>query len=316
MRVFITGATGYIGGSVAERLIRSGHHVIGLVRSKDKAPLLKERGVEPIVGTLDDSQILTNAAHDADAVIHAASADHPGSVVTLIAALELSGKTLITTTGSGIVADSADGECAGSVFYTEDTYFEPVPFRRPRVAMNRLVREAAIEKSIRSVVICPSMIYGKGRGLQPDSDQLPKIIALSKQVGAGVYFGKGLNRYSNVHIDDLVDLYLLALEKAPGGSFFFAENGHASFKDIAEMVSRSLGFGGKTASISVEDVVRQYGDAGRYGVTSNSLVSAVNARRLGWSPKAPALREYFEMSMQEESHGTCSRSSCIGKFRR
>jgi nucleoside-diphosphate-sugar epimerase len=294
MKVLITGATGYIGGSVAERLISRGYQVIGLVRSKDKVPLLKDRGVEPIVGTLDDSEILTNAAHDADAVIHAASADHPGSVVTLIAALERSGKTLITTTGSGIVADSAAGEYAGSVFYTEDTYFEPVPFRRPRVAINHLVRQAAIDKGIRSVVICPSMIYGKGHGLQPDSDQLPKIIALSKQVGAGVYFGKGLNRYSNVHIDDLVDLYLLVLEKAPGGSFFFAENGHASFKDIAEMVSRSLSLGGKTASISVEDVVRQYGDAGRYGVTSNSLVSAVNARRLGWSPKAPSLLKYFE----------------------
>jgi nucleoside-diphosphate-sugar epimerase len=119
-------------------------------------------------------------------------------------------------------------------------------------------------------------------------------MALSKQLGAGVYFGKGLNRYSNVHIDDLVDLYLLALEKAPGGSFFFAENGEASFKEIAEMISRALGLAGKTISLSVEDLVRQHGDAGRYGITSNSLVSGVNARRFGWSPKAPSLAEYFE----------------------
>jgi len=294
MKIFVTGATGYIGGSVAERLIASGHHVVGLVRSAQSIPLLKDRGIESVLGNLDDPEIITKTAHEADAVIHAASADHPGSVVTLIAALERSGKTLICTTGSGIVVDSADGEYAGSVVYAEDTYFEAVPFRRPRVAMNRLVREAAIDKGIRSVVICPPMIYGKGRGLQPNSDQFPKIIALSKQAGAGVYFGKGLNRYSNVHIDDLVELYLLALEKAPGGSFFFAENGHASFKEIAEMVSRSLGFGGKTVSLSVEDLVRQYGDAGRYGAASNSLVSAVNARRLGWSPKAPSLAEYFE----------------------
>ena len=293
MKIFVTGATGYIGGSVAERLIASGHHVVGLVRSAQSIPLLKDRGIESVLGNLDDPEIITKTAHEADAVIHAASADHPGSVVTLIAALERSGKTLICTTGSGIVVDSADGEYAGSVVYTEDTYFEPVPFRQPRVAMNRLVREAAIDKGIRSVVICPPMIYGKGLGLQPDSDQLPKIIALSKQAGAGVYFGKGLNRYSNVHIDDLVELYLLALEKAPGGSFFFAENGDASFKEIAEMVSRSLGFGGKTVSLSVEDLVRQYGDAGRYGAASNSLVSAVNARRLGWSPKSPSLAEYF-----------------------
>ncbi len=293
MRIFVTGATGYIGGSVAERLIASGHHVVGLVRSAESIPLLKDRGIESVLGNLDDPEVVTKTAHEADAVIHAASADHPGSVVTLIAALERSGKTLICTTGSGIVADSADGEYAGSVVYTEDTYFEPAPFRRPRVAMNHLVGQAAIDKGIRSVVICPSMIYGKGRGLQPDSDQLPKLIALSKQVGAGVYFGKGLNRYSNVHIDDLVDLYLLAREKAPGGSFFFAENGDASFKEIAEMISRSFGLG-KTVSLSVEDLVRQHGDAARYGVTSNSLVSAVNARRLGWTPKAPSLAEYFE----------------------
>lgn len=192
------------------------------------------------------------------------------------------------------MADSADGEYAGSVVFSDDTYFEPVAFRRPRVAMNRFVRQAAIDKGVRSIVICPSMIYGTGRGLQPDSDQLPKLMALSKQLGAGVYFGKGLNRYSNVHIDDLVDLYALALEKAPGGSFFFAENGDASFKDIAEMISRALGLGGKTVSLKVEDLVRQHGDAGRYGITSNSLVSAPNARRFGWSPKAPSLAEYFE----------------------
>jgi len=294
MKVLVTGATGYIGGSIAERLIASGHQVVGLVRSKEKAPLLKERGIEPVLGTLDDPETLIHAATAADAVIHAASADHAGAVLALIAALERTGKTLICTTGSGIAADSADGEYATSVVLTEDSHFDPVPFRRPRLAMNRLVREAAIDKGIRSVVVCPTMIYGTGRGLQPDSDQLPKLIALSKQVGAGVYFGKGLNRYSNVHIDDLVDLYLLALEKAPGGSFFFAENGYASFKEIAEMISHSLGLGGKTVSLGVEDLVRQYGDIGRYGITSNSLVSAVNARRLGWSPKGPSLLEYFE----------------------
>jgi nucleoside-diphosphate-sugar epimerase len=302
MKVFVTGVTGYIGGSVAEHLVASGHQIVGLLRHKEiaKASLLRDRGIEPVLGTLDDSETLTNAALAADAVINAASADHPGSVVTLVAALERSGKTLIHTTGSAIVADSAAGEYTSSVVFNEDSYFEPVPFRRARVLTNLLVRQAGIDKGIRSVVICPSMIYGIGRGLQPHSDQLPKLTALSKQLGAGVYFGKGLNRYSNVHIDDLVALYLLALEKAPGGSFFFAENGNASFKEIAEMISRSLGFGGKTVSVSVEDLVRQYGDAGRYGMTSNSLVSAVNARRLGWSPKAPSLIEYFESLRQSK----------------
>src|SRR5580704_14255818 len=199
MKVFLTGATGYIGGSVAEGLVASGHQLVGLVRSteSEKVLVLKGRGIESVIGTLDDSEVLTAAALAADAVIHTASVDHSGSVVTLFAALERSGKTLIHTTDSAIVADSAAGEYASSVIFTEDSYFEPVPFRRARVMTNLLVRQASADKGIRSVVICPSMIYGMGRGLQPDSDQLPKLTALSKQLGAGVYFGKGLNRYSN-----------------------------------------------------------------------------------------------------------------------
>jgi nucleoside-diphosphate-sugar epimerase len=294
MRFFVTGASGYIGGSVAERLRGLGHEVAGLVRSEEKARLLKERGIRPILGALDDAGVLTDGARQADAVVHAADADHRGAVETLIGALERSGKLLIHTSGSSIIADDARGEYASPVVFTEDTYFEPVPNRQPRVAINRYVRHAGIDKAIRTVVICPPMIYGTGRGLQPDSDQIPKLTALSKQAGAGVYFGKGLNRYSNVHVDDLVDLYVLAVEKAPAASFFFAENGEESFKEIAESISRSLGHGGRTQSLAVADLVRQYGEAARYGAAGNSRVSAVNARRLGWSPKGPSLAEVVE----------------------
>src|SRR5262249_28121144 len=148
------------------------------------------------------------------AVVHAADADHSGAVETLVSALARSGKLLIHTSGSSIVADEADGEYANPSVFTEDTYYEPVPDRRPRGALNRSVRQAGIEQGIRAVVVCPAMIYGTGRGLQPDSDQIPKLTVVSRQVGAGVYFGKGLNRYSNVHIDDLVDLYMLAIERS------------------------------------------------------------------------------------------------------
>src|SRR5262249_51149668 len=103
---------------------------------------------------------------------------------------------------------------------------------------------------------------------------------------------KGFNRYSNVHIDDLVDLYLLVMEKA-GGSFFFAENGHNSFKEIAGMISNFLGLGGKTASLPLANVIQQYGEAARLGVGSNSVVSAVNGRRMGGAPKARSLAEWL-----------------------
>lgn len=80
MRIFVTGATGYIGGSVAERLIASGHQVVGLARSAESIPLLKDRGMESVLGTLDDPEIITKAAHEADAVIHAASAIMQGQL--------------------------------------------------------------------------------------------------------------------------------------------------------------------------------------------------------------------------------------------
>lgn len=292
MKIFLTGATGYIGGSVAAKLVALGHDVSGLTRSAEQAGALTARGITPVVGSLDDAELLAGAARAADAVIHAANADHWGAVVTLVTALEGSGKTLIHTSGSAIVADGADGEAPSRPPLTEDDAFVPQPFRRGRVDMNRYVRQAAIEKAVRAIVICPAMIYGTGRGLQPHSDQIPKLIGLSRQLGKGAYVGKGLSRYSNVHIDDLVDLFVLALETAPGGSFFFAENGSASFKEIAGMIAATFGLDG-TLSLPVEEISRAYGEAGRLGAAANSLVRAANGRRLGWSPTAPTLETWL-----------------------
>ena len=131
MKIFATGAAGYIGGSVSDKLVTAGHEVVGLARSEDTVPLLKARGIDSVVGTLDDVDILTKAAQAADAVVHAASADHPTSIVTLVTALERSGKLLIHTTGSAIVADHADGEYATEAPLTEDSYFDllgSIPF--------------------------------------------------------------------------------------------------------------------------------------------------------------------------------------------
>jgi len=294
MKIFVTGVAGYIGGSVSARLIQSGHQVTGLVRSREKAALLKERGIEPVLGSLDDAKILMQATRDADGVLHLASADQQGVVEVFITALKKSGKVFIHNSGSGIVNDQADGAYAMTTPITEDTYFEAVPFRRARIAINRYVREAGIDQGIRTVVICPSMIYGKGTGLHTESEQIPKLVAASRQFGAGVYFGKGLNRYSNVHIDDVVDFYLLAIEKAPSGSFFFLENGDASFKEIAELIATTQGLGGKTMSVSIDVLIAQFGDVGRYGVAANSLVKAANARRLGWAPRRESLASFFE----------------------
>jgi nucleoside-diphosphate-sugar epimerase len=294
MKLFVTGASGYIGGSVAEKLRGSGHEVLGLVRSEEKARLVKDRGIEPIIGTLDDAPILAAAAGRADGVINAASSDHRGAVEALAAALERSGKPLIHTSGSSIVCDDALGDSENPGVYDEDTYLEPVPMRQARVAIDRYVREAGIYKGIRAIVICPTMVYGTGRGVHRDSDQVPKLTLRAKERGVGLYIGKGINRWSNVYIDDLVDLYVLALEKAPAASFFFAENGESSLREVAESVSRFLGYGGRTETWDAKDAIAQYGDWARFALASNSRVRAVNARRLGWSPHGPTLAEAVE----------------------
>lgn len=295
MKIFVTGASGYIGGSVAHKLVQQGHQVYGLVRSPEKAELVAQRGVSPVLGSLGDTDRLVESAHNADAVINTASSDHRPAVEALVKALAESGKTLIHTSGSSIVGDDARGESESPNIYADDSYFVPMPIRQARVAIDQYVRIAGVSHGIRAMVICPTTVYGNGRGLQVDSDQIPKLTKKSKESGAGLYLGKGVNRWSNVYIDDLVDLYLLALEKAPSASFFFAENGEESYKRIAESISRKLGFGGKTASWPADEAIAQYGDWARFALGSNSRVRAVNARRLlGWHPNGPGILEAIE----------------------
>src|SRR5205807_2245354 len=125
----------------------------------------------------------------------------------------------------------------------------------------------------------------------PESFQIPYLIAAARESSIGRYVGNGLNVWSNVHIDDLTDLYALAVEKAAAGSFFFAENGQASMKTAAESISRMLGFGGKTKSIAIADAVRQWGPIHTYFTFgSNSRICADKAKKLlGWTPSGRRL---------------------------
>ena len=167
MRIFMTGVSGYIGGSVAVALVKAGHRVVGLVRQEDKARQLVLHGIEPLLGTLADLAKITEAARAADAVINAANADDFLVADTLLKALAESGKPLIHTSGTSVVSDRAAGEYSAAIFY-EDSPFDPLPERLLRVAIDRAVLMGAQQK-IRSVVIRPSLTYGKGHGLKPTS---------------------------------------------------------------------------------------------------------------------------------------------------
>src|SRR6516162_4689727 len=171
MPIFITGANGFIGGAVASALIADSHTVRGLVRSKAKADAVAARGIEPVVGSLDDAALLQDEARAADAVVNAASSDHRGAVEALIAGLSGSGKPLIHSSGSSIVADLAMGEPSDRIFH-EATPIEPHADKAARVAIDRLVLAAS---GIRSVVLCNAMIYGNAMGAPAQSVQIPAL---------------------------------------------------------------------------------------------------------------------------------------------
>jgi nucleoside-diphosphate-sugar epimerase len=121
--------------------------------------------------------------------------------------------------------------------------------------------------------------------------QIPWLIELARKYAIGRHVGAGRNIWSNVHIDDLVVLYQLALEKAPAGAFYYAENGENSMRDVSAAIGAMLGYGEQTRAITIEESVNEWGEgAARYTMGSISRVRAVRARaELGWLPSSPSL---------------------------
>src|SRR5690348_16172913 len=294
MKIFCTGASGYIGGSVAARLAASGHQVSGLVRSPDKAEAVRAFGIEPVMGTLDDADVLSRAARAADVVINAASADHRGAVTTLLDALADSGKTFIHTSGYSIVGTRSRGERSDDIF-GEDTPITPSPARAARVELNHFIL-GAHDRGCRPVIICPSLIYGIGHGAGRDSVQVPLLIDLARKRGNASHAGPGENIWSNVHIDDLVPLYALAIDKAPAGAFYFVENGENSMREACLAINRMLGFAGPPTAMTLQEAAAEWGEGtAEDTMASNSRVRAKRARReLGWQPTARGLIEEIE----------------------
>ncbi len=285
MKIFVTGAGGFIGGSVAMRLRAHGHHILGLVRSDVVANRLAQSGIEPVMGTLDDTDLLIQLAQSSDAVINTANADHLGSVQALLEGLKGSGKPMLHTSGSSVVGDDARGDYCSPQVFDEQTPWVINSFKQARRDIDLLVL-AGMNVGIKTAVICPSLIYGVGTGLNPHSVQIPFLASNAQERGAVEIVGKGLNVWSNVHIEDVASLYQLVLDKGPGGAFYFAENGEASYTDLAQALAQRLG---------LQDVVHLEPEeaAGRWGVArayfsfgSNSRVRARRAREeLGWTPR-------------------------------
>jgi nucleoside-diphosphate-sugar epimerase len=297
MNIFITGANGFIGGSIAAGLVRAGHHVTGLVRKPEQADALRALGIEPVVGTLDDRALLIAQAKAADAVINAANSDHRGAVEALIEGLAGSGKPFLHTSGSSIVGDASGGERGAAAIYREDALPEPTADKAPRVAIDQLVLDAA-QRGIRSAVLCNTLIYGHGAVPGSASVQLPRLLSQARKSGVVRHVGSGGNIWSNVHIDDVVELYRLALEKTPAGMFYFVESGEASFSDMTTAIADVLQLG-KPQDWPLEEAQKEWGyEMASYGLGSNSRVRGERARTLlGWQPKHASVLDWIRHDM-------------------
>lgn len=297
-KVLILGASGYIGGSVAIRLVEEGFTVTGLIRDEAKAAQLRDLGIEPLIGDLDDTELLKREARKADAIICAANADHRESVESVLDAVKGTDKVVIHTSGSSLIGDDARGLRVSDKIYDEDTPMEIHEGKKARYAIDLAVLDAA-KRGVRSAVICPSLVYGTSRGLNKSSIQVPFLVEQAKKNGVVKVVGSGVNRWSTVHIRDLEELYLQVLQSAPAGTFYFAENGESSYQEIGEAIAQRLDLS-EVAYWTADEAAEKWGVArAHFTFGSNSRVRSKRAKaQLNWNPKNDSVVKWILEDMQ------------------
>lgn len=286
MKVFVTGATGYIGSAVTEKLLAAGHSVVGLARSDEAARKLEALGAEALPGTLTDAETIKRAARAADGVIHAAStggADAPQAdaeaVASILEALEGTSKPFIYTSGVWVLGDTNDRVA------DEETELNPTPLVAWRPA-NEQSALAAAERGVRSIVLRPGMVYGRGGG------SVGEMVQAGREKGFVRFIGTGENRWSLIHVDDLADLYVKALEKAPAGTMLLVASGPSMVvREIAEAAASAAGVGGRVESWPLEQARERLGAYADALVLDQQVSGAKAMRLLDWKPQAPTLLE-------------------------
>lgn len=287
MRVFVTGATGFVGSSVVGELLAAGHQVLGAARSDEGLKALAGRGVEPYRADLTDPASFVAGARACDATAHLAFI-HDFSrfaenieieqrcVAAMLDALQGSGKPFVATSGTALQA-------AGQVA-TEDDQAPP----QGRGATETLVRGAAA-RGVRSAVIrLPPITHEAG-----DGGFLPPLVDIAREKGVAAYVGDGANRWPAGNRADAADLYRLALEKGePGAAYHAVGDEGVPTRAIAEAIGKRLGL--PTASLPADQAADHFGFFAIFASLDLASSSRLTQQRLGWRPTHAGLIEDIE----------------------
>lgn len=290
-KIFITGVSGYIGGAIARKMLAQGHQVMGLVRKREQFGPLENQGVIPLKGSLDDLAALQKGSRWADVVINAANYEDLSSTAIFLSELRQTGKSYVHVGGSSIAGVVTMG-LADSTVYSEQT-IQPRLEKTNLAAIHAACKQASAN-GIRSVVVAPSIVYNEN--MLQDSAFFSTWAQWAQELGTVPYLGDGQNIWSNVHLNDLTDLFILAIQLAPSGSVFFAENGSVSMKEMAIFMSDRLGLKCAPTSLPIEAFISKWGLATSCTVFGgNSRVSAKKAKdELGWNPNGPHLGDVLK----------------------
>jgi nucleoside-diphosphate-sugar epimerase len=284
MRVFVTGATGFIGSAVVRELLDAGHEVTGLARSDEAAASLAAAGAVVHRGNLDDLDSLRAGAVASDGVIHTGYnhdfSNIPGAaqtdrraVETLGEALAGSGRPLVVAAGTALIGP-------GRVITEEDA--APEAGAHPRVSEQVALPFAGRGVRVSVVRLSPS-VHGEG-----DHGFVPHLIGLAREKGSSAYVGDGSNRWTGVHRLDAARLFRLALESAPAGTRLHGvEDEGVPFRDIAGVIGRHLGLA--VTSVSGAEAEAHFGWFTMFASIDVPASSALTRKWLGWHPEHPAL---------------------------